>query len=150
MSLFLNILIPVLLACAVNGIIYALGWRQPDSHIQPDFAPSGIVIGMVWVALFALMGAARHYALKAPRQSARGTKHVTRLIFFCLAYPFYTAGLQDGPAGLIGIIITEAYAIYCVGILRRAAPIAAALLMPLAAWLAFAFVIVIAVFSLNS
>jgi tryptophan-rich sensory protein len=146
MPLFLNILIPVALAGAVNALIYALGWTQPDTHLQPDFAPPGWVIGLVWVALFALMGAARYYAGKT---GARGAKHITRLIFLCLAYPFYTAGLQDGPAGLIGIVLTEGYTLYCAATLRRPAPIAAALLIPLVLWLAFAFVLVIAVFRLN-
>jgi hypothetical protein len=84
-----NIVIPVILALATNGLIFALGWQQPDRDIQPAFAPPGYVIGIVWTVLFALMGCARGLA---SRQGDRRTvRLLTILIGLCLAYPFYRA-----------------------------------------------------------
>jgi tryptophan-rich sensory protein len=141
--LLLNILIPVVLALATNGLIFALGWTQPDHDLQPRWAPPGYVVGMVWTILFALMGAAR--AITSPERRPL----VTALIALCLAYPFYTLGFQDRQANLTGIIVTEAYTLYVTARLIRPKCKAALLLLPLIAWLCFAMALVMAVSRLN-
>jgi benzodiazapine receptor len=143
-TLLLNILIPVALAMATNGAIFAFGWTQPDHDIQPDWAPPGYVIGIVWTALFALMGAARAITIPARRPL------VTVLIVLCLAYPFYTLGFQDRQANLAGIIVTEAYTLYVTARLIRPKCKAALLLVPLILWLCFALALVMAVSRLNA
>jgi tryptophan-rich sensory protein len=142
--LLLNILIPVLLALATNGLIFALGWTQPDHDIQPGWAPPGYVVGIVWTILFALMGAAR--AITSPERRTL----VTALILLCLAYPFCTLGFQDRQMNLIGIIVTEIFAIYVAAKLIRPQCKAALLLLPLILWLCFAMALVMAVSRLNN
>ncbi len=142
-----NIVIPVILALATNGLIFALGWQQPDRDIQPAFAPPGYVIGIVWTVLFALMGCARGLA---SRQGDRRTvRLLTILIGLCLAYPFYTLGLQDNLVGLVGIVLTGAFCLYVIVSAWARTRAAALLLLPLAGWFCFAGVLVLAVLRLN-
>ena len=141
-SLATDIALPVVLALATNGLIFALGWRQPDHDIQPGSAPPGYVIGIVWTVLFALMGAARYHAT--------AKRMVTALIALCLAYPFYTLGLQDRMIGLAGIAVTGTLAIYIVLYQWQRARRAALLLLPLVAWLTFAAMLILSVERLNS
>ena len=147
-SPFANILTPVLLALATNGLIFALGWTQPDHDVQPGWAPPGYVIGIVWTVLFACMGAARWQAVSA--QDAGGARLMTGLIVLCLAYPFYTAGLQDRMAGLAGISVT--FIVAALGSLRLwgSSRPAALLLLPLLGWLIFAAVLIVEVQRLNT
>lgn len=141
--LLLNILVPVALALTTNGLIFALGWTQPDHDFQPSWAPPGYVIGIVWTVLFALTGAARAIATHQHRRL------VTALILLCLAYPFYTLGFQDRQANFVGIILTEAYTLYVTSRLIRSSYKAALLLVPLILWLGYAMALVIAVGRLN-
>ncbi len=137
-----NIAIPVVLALATNGLIFALGWRQPAHDIQPGLAPPGYVIGIVWTVLFALMGAARHHSTAG--------RMITALIALCLAYPFYTLGLQDRLAGLMGIAVTGTFAIYIALYEWKRARLASLLLIPLIAWLTFAALLILCVAKLNA
>ena len=146
-SLAFQVAIPVGLALATNGLIFALGWNQPDHDIQPSWAPPGYVIGIVWTLLFACMGVARWCTKQA--RNTKGARLISFLIALCLAYPFYTAGLQDRIAGLAGIAVTLAFTAYIVVHLRRVFPPASLFLMPLLLWLCFAGVLVIEVNRLN-
>ena len=112
------------------------------------FAPPGYVIGIVWVALFGLMGAARSEALKTSLRG--GAAHHAADLPLPRLPVLYRRAAGRPPPGLSASVLTEAYTVYCAITLRRAAPKAAALLVPLILWLAFAFVLVIAVFRLNS
>ena len=142
-----HILIPVVLALATNGLIFALGWRQPDHDRQPAFAPPGFVIGIVWTFLFALIGLARGLAVR------HGTRPVVRLvtilIALCLAYPFYTLGFQDRLPDVAGIVVTGVFTAYVIARARRPVPAVSLTLLPLLAWLCFAGVLVISVARLN-
>jgi tryptophan-rich sensory protein len=146
--MLLQIALPVFLALATNGLIFGLGWVQPDRDIQPVWAPPGYVVGMVWVLLFGCMGLGHWFALQ--RQDIKGARLLTGLILLCLAYPFYTAGLQDRMAGLIGIMVTLAYSAALAWRFRRLACRAGLTLLPLIAWLCFAAALILKVDALNS
>jgi tryptophan-rich sensory protein len=80
-----NVLIPVILAVAINGIV-ALGFQNQDSRDQAaeeKYLPPGPVIGVVWVVLLALLGLARARARWAPLASWA----IIATIAYCLAYP---------------------------------------------------------------
>ena len=138
-----NIVVPIVLALATNGLIFTLGWTKPDHDIQPSWAPPGYIIGGVWTVLFGMMGAARAYTPHKDRYL------LTTLIVLCLLYPFYTLGLQDRMAGMIGIIITIFVALCITVYLKGIAPNAAWLLVPLIYWLCFALALVATVSRLN-
>jgi tryptophan-rich sensory protein len=140
--------VPVILALALNGVIFALGWTQPDHDRQPSFAPPGYAIGIVWTILFACMGAARYYAVAAGDR--RDAALIVILIALCLAYPFYTAGLQDHLAGLIGLSVTEVLALTTLLHAWKPARWAAYLILPLIVWLWFASLLILATSRLNA
>jgi tryptophan-rich sensory protein len=144
----LNVAAPVALALATNGLIFTLGWNAPDHDRQPWFAPPGYVVGMVWTVLFGCMGAARWRAVEAGDRRDRILIDV--LIVLCLAYPFYTAGLQDRMAGLAGIVVTGLLALVIVLHAWRPARGAALLLLPLLGWLWFAGILILSINRLNA
>ncbi len=146
-ALTLSIAVPVLAALATNGLIFAAGWTQPDRDIQPRWAPPGYVVGIVWTILFGFMGTARWYALKSGDRT--GARLVVLLILLCLAYPFYTAGLQDRMAGLAGILVTFLFTAAIAFRARRRGCKAGLMLLPLLAWLCFATALILKVNALN-
>jgi tryptophan-rich sensory protein len=92
------------------------------------------------------MGASRWQIARADPAKA---SWLSVLIAACLAYPFYTLGLQDRSVGLGGIVATFIFAAITALRVRKSSPKAALLLLPLLAWLCFAFVLVITVLRLN-
>ncbi|HEX2858781.1 MAG TPA: tryptophan-rich sensory protein [Alphaproteobacteria bacterium] len=130
----------------VNGIIFGLGWNaKNDDLLQPWFAPPGAFIGTVWVALFALMGASYAHLQHLPKQRCA----VMGLAVLCLAYPFYTMGLQASVTGQVGTLITLVATAGLMGWVYRKDRAAALLLAPLGCWLVFASFLTASVLRLN-
>ena len=136
------------LAIATNALIFHLGWRQPEGHNQPPWAPPGFVIGIVWTVLFGCMGAARCTAFRSG--DVKGKRLIEILILLCLAYPFYTAGFQDGVTGLAGTLVTFAYTAFVAWRARKRSCRSGVLLLPLLAWLVFAAALILEVQRLNA
>ena len=135
----LNAAAAVLVAAAVNGLIGALGLNGPDESLrEPAFAPPGWFIGGMWVALFALMGAARWAAVRDGDR--RGGWWIVGLLAICVAYPFYTSGFDLVPS-MTGNVVTLVAAVALALRLRRTSRTAALLIAPTAAWVAFACVL---------
>jgi len=128
------------IAAVTNGALAWLGLNAPVEH-WPGFAPRGPVIGIVWIVLFAGMGAAYWHAHSRPA--------VAGLIALCLAYPFYTHAFHNHLAELIGNLVTFAYAAWLAARLRTESATAAWLVGTVAAWIAVATALVIALVQLN-
>jgi tryptophan-rich sensory protein len=132
------------------GILAALHLNAPVPARWPSFAPPGPAIGAIWIVLFAAMGAARYLAATSGRPTARADAWaVVGLLAICLAYPLYTHLISGHATELVGNAISFAYALWLVARLRGPAPIGAALVVLVAAWIAFATVLVIALIRLN-
>lgn len=124
------------IAALTNGLLAALGLNRPRTGAWPAFAPPGPIIGIVWIALFAGMGAA--YAL-VPQKRA-----VAALIVLCLAYPFYTHVAGTHLSELAGNVVTFVYAVWLMLTLRARSTAATLLVAAVAAWIAFATALVVA------
>jgi tryptophan-rich sensory protein len=145
-----NIAVVVLIAGATDAALRALGWNQPRGEIWPDFAPRGGTIGLIWVVLFACMGAARR--LVAGSSSPRSSLHaklIVILIASCLAYPFYTHFIHGHLTELIGNAVSFTIATFAAIRSWGDSRIAALLIGLVAAWIVFATVLVFALVRLN-
>lgn len=134
-----------------NAALAAFGLNRRDAEIWPSFAPPGHSIGIIWIALFALMGASRWLVVRGHGSaSVADARWVTTLIALCLAYPFYTHFIGGHAIELIGNVVTFAVAATLAIRLRaRAQTLAAAFVGVVAAWVAFATVLVFALVKLN-
>jgi len=139
--LVVTILVTVAVAAITNGALAAFGLNRPNNQLWPSFAPPGATIGLVWIVLFAGMGAA--LALTAQKRAVAG------LIALCLAYPFYTHVLGGHLTELIGNVVTFGYAGWLIVRLRLDSPLGAFFIACVAAWIAFATVLVFALARLN-
>ena len=100
-----SIIVTVAIAAVTNGALAAFGLNRPSNQIWPSFAPPGPAIGVIWIVLFAGMGAA--FWLAPTRRRA-----IAGLIVLCLAYPFYTHMIGGHLTEFVGNIVTFAYAIW--------------------------------------
>jgi tryptophan-rich sensory protein len=122
---------PVLL----NGAIFALGWGRsggPQAGLPPGWA-----VGLIWVVLFAAMGAARWLLVRDGADGLR-VDWVSVVAFLCLLYPLYTRGFSDLVAGLVGNVVTLVFAVPVAVFAWRRVRGAGACLLPLCAWLGYA------------
>jgi tryptophan-rich sensory protein len=149
-TLLTNIGVTLAIAIAANGIFAVAGLNHPDNERWPAFAPQGHWIGLIWVVLFAGMGAARWYAISARSRHTRGdTQAIGLLIALCLAYPLYTHVVGGHAVELAGNAITLVYSVWLALRLRARSGIASLLIGAVAAWVAFATVLVFALVQLN-
>jgi tryptophan-rich sensory protein len=148
--LLASIAVTVVVAGLFFGILSALHLNAPVPARWPSFAPPGPAIGAIWIVLFAAMGAARYLAATSGRTSARTDSWaVVGLLALCLAYPLYTHLISGHATELVGNTISFIYALWLVARLRGPSPVAAAFIGVVAAWIAFATVLVFALIQLN-
>lgn len=142
-GLFVNSGLAVGTAALGNAVIALFHWDRSASEPQPSFAPPGSVVGIVWLFLFAAMGAARWLTVRSgSSERKRHAGLIVLLILFCFAYPFYTAGLRQG-LGLVGNLATIAFATYTAWTVRHSSPEAAVFVSPVMVWVSFATAIII-------
>jgi tryptophan-rich sensory protein len=132
-----------------NGLLAAFGLNRAGTEKWPSFAPPGPAIGAVWVVLFAGMGATRWLARSGREAGSGDSRAVDILIALCLAYPFYTHAFGGHVTELAGNLITFGFAGWLVTRLLRRSIVAAAFVALVAAWIAFATVLVFALAGLN-
>jgi translocator protein len=144
-SLFLNIVLFIGLASAMNGLIFGLGWDAPSlSQSKAWFDPPEYVFGLVWTVLFGLMATARWILNDASIESSRQAQRwVTGLIGFCLLHPLYTLAFHSSISVLIGNLATMALASFVIVKVWPISQVASALISPVALWLAIATVIIL-------
>jgi tryptophan-rich sensory protein len=105
----IHVLVPVLLACALNAYIYMKGWNTADSKetaAKNPLLPPGYVIAIVWIVILALLGYA-HF-LTYPKYSSWV---IVLAIAYCLLYPFLTLGMKSKLAIFNGIALLFAIAV---------------------------------------
>jgi tryptophan-rich sensory protein len=120
----------------LNALIFGLGW-EATSVRAPNFVPPPVVIGLVWVVLFAFMALARW---ELNRAFVADIDKVGLIVLFalCAAYPFYTVGLKSdfvGEGGNVALLLLTGW---LAARYARRAPRATAWLVPLFVWLGFA------------
>ena len=100
-SIFVHVLVPVLLAVAINALIFAqrlnahppLMTERPSSYSA--LLPPGWAIGVIWVFVLACLGAAHHQACtRGSGALGPAAVAIVLTIAYCLAYPFLTSLLQ--------------------------------------------------------
>jgi len=137
-GLVANVGVALTIVVILNALIFGLGWQATSVH-APSFVPPPVVIGCVWIVLFAFMAFARWELNRAA--ALRIDKAALALLFFgCATYPLYTAGLKSELVGEAGNVALLVLAGQLALRYARRVPRAAAWLVPLILWLSFASV----------
>lgn len=131
LALFLNILIPILLAGIVNFIIYQQKWNINNSTERNKLLPPGYVIAIVWVIILGLLGAVNF--LVSP---SIATVFVIATIIYCISYPFLTAGLKKTNMYIFNVVALLLSYIAALTVLY-VRPFACILMVPLLLWTSY-------------
>jgi tryptophan-rich sensory protein len=140
-------------ALALNAWIFtgpAIVWSR--SLENPSWAPSGAVIGVVWMVQFTLLAVS---AFLVDRMGDPTRKDPARLAvvawwLICLAWPVAYFVFESLFGGVILTVAALAMGIPALWLTGRAGRPAALVLAPLQAWLVFALVLIITVWRMNA
>ena len=140
---WLNVGLAVAAGLIVNGLALWLS-RSMTSDSAPWFALPAWIGALVWLCLFALLGASR-WMLNSYTIIGVATARtmVTLLIVCCLLWPFYSLPVVDLRVALFGNIATIALAVASTVVVRRRSVEAGSLIMPLVVWLSFSMLVVL-------
>ena len=131
---------PVLATAVLGGRFTAMGigpWY--DGLAKPSWTPPGSVIGAVWTVLYVLIALAS--ALVWSRAAAAPRAYAAVLLVNLVLNAFWCwlfFGLRRPDLGLVEIIALWATCVALVLLAARISAGAAAMLVPYAAWVAFA------------
>ena len=141
-ALAANVAVLLTATIAINGFLFAVGWATPGRHMP--MIPPGAVVGLIWTVLLGLMGAARWVYVQ--RSGDHGWRSWTPYMLgaLCIAYPFYTGGLQRNAAALWGTVVTLIAALIVMLVLRRRDARSPWLLVPTAVWGGYVLSVMIA------
>lgn len=96
----LHILVPILLALAMNALIYIKGWnRTPQQIKSARLLPPGYVIAIVWTVILGVLGYVHYKLYPHPAHWV-----VVATIGYCISYPVLTSGLKDDRAPLLNTV----------------------------------------------
>ena len=139
----LNILLALAAGLTANGLGLWLG-RDMASDSAPWFSLPGWLNALVWLCLFALVGASR-WMLNSYTIIGVSTARtmVALLVLCCLLWPFYSLPTVGLRIALLGNAATILLAIATIAVVRQRSAEAASLLMPLVVWLAYSILIVV-------
>jgi tryptophan-rich sensory protein len=145
-GLLANVVVLVGLSALGNGIVNLFGWDSSQNPApKPSFAPPDYVVGLVWVLLFAVLGAARWLLVGSGSTAAKPERRlILGLAIFCFLYPFYTLAFDSALAGLFGNLATILLAGYVTYRVRKHSAMAAAGVFLVVMWTCFATAIIIA------
>ena len=102
-NLYLNILIPILLAIIVNGIVYMFGFNK-NSEKNNILLPPGYIIGVIWIVIFGMLGYVHYLIYKLTNKVTFLSTLIIIFIIFCSIYPFLTNGLNEKKSVLLNTI----------------------------------------------
>lgn len=150
--LALYLLIFVGAALALNAWIFsgpAIQWSRTLDN--PGWAPSGGLIGAVWVGLFTLMAIA---AWSIDRYGDDRHKDIARLAVIaqylvCMGWTWGYFGLQNVANGFYVTVAALVLSLPVTALAFRASRIAGVLMLPLVGWLIFALVLSWSTWRLN-
>jgi translocator protein len=119
---------------------------------KPGFTPPNWVFGPVWTVLYAVMAFAAWRILSAPttghgRGAALAAFWVQLALNAAWSFAFFAA--RSPLAGLVAIGALLAAIVTTIGLFRRIDGLAAWLLVPYAAWVAYAAALNLAIWRLN-
>ena len=116
-AFILNITAAISVALCANIIFFLLAPNlsfgddsnaEASSYYIPDW-----LVGTVWVALFAGLGAARWMAFVSPSSSGQAvSRQLVFLTLLCAVYPIYTGLLPSFAVALSGNVVTALAATY--------------------------------------
>ncbi len=139
-------------ATALNAaIVFSDAAEWTESLRKPDFALSGLQIGLVWEFLFACMAGAFWLIRRTPPHPDRraASTAMTALILCVLAFPFYALLPQSLLNSFVGTMASAFIAWIVVGVVFVNKKVAGLLLLPVAGWLSFYAVVAFHVQRLN-
>ena len=142
-ALAANVGVLIAVTIAVNGFLFAIGWARPSGHQMP-MIPPGALVGLIWTVLLGLMGAARWSYVRGSGDTGWRSWTPYMLGALCIAYPFYTSGLQRNGAAFWGTVVTLIAAVAVMFALRRGDRLAPWLLVPTAVWGGYVLSVMIA------
>lgn len=127
-------------AAAIGGRFTAMGlgpWY--DGLAKPSWTPSGRVIGAVWTTLYVLivMASALVWSRSPEAPGAYAALLLGNLVLNA-AWCWLFFGIRRPDLGLAEIAVLELTCVALVALAARVSPAAAAMLVPYAAWVAFA------------
>lgn len=142
-ALAMNVAVLILATVAINGFLFAIGWARPSGRQMP-MIPPGAVVGLIWTVLLGLMGASRWVYVRGSGDSGWRSWTPFALAALCIAYPFYTSGLQRNAAAFWGTVVTLIVAVLVMLVLRGREPRAPWLIVPTAFWGGYVLSVMIA------
>lgn len=118
---------------------------------KPSFNPPNWVFGPVWTTLYVMMGiAAWRVWRSADRDTARGPLALFALqLAVNLGWSIAFFGLRDPGLAVVVILVLDLLVLATALMFRRIDGLAALLLVPYLAWIAFATILNVAVWRLN-
>lgn len=118
---------------------------------KPSFNPPNWVFGPVWTTLYVMMGiAAWRVWRSADRDTARGPLALFALqLAVNLGWSIAFFGLRDPGLAVVVILVLDLLVLAMALMFRRIDGLAALLLVPYLAWIAFATILNVAVWRLN-
>ncbi|MFM9936155.1 MAG: tryptophan-rich sensory protein [Novosphingobium sp.] len=145
-GLFANVAVLLTATIAINGFLFAVGWATPNGNgsRQMPMIPPGAIVGLIWTVLLGLMGAARWVYVKQSGDHGWRSWAPYMLGALCIAYPFYTGGLQRNQAAFWGTVLTLIAAVAVMLVLRRRDTRSPWLLVPTAFWGGYVLSVMIA------
>lgn len=140
------VLVPgVLLLGILSGRLAGSGADNPwlADLAKPPLYPDPTVFGLVWIALYILMGLSLAMVAAARGARWRTAALVAFAVQFalCLAWPAVFFGAHRILAALVLIVVLDVAAIAAILLVRLVRPVAALLLLPYLGWLLFATVL---------
>ncbi|WP_292928647.1 TspO/MBR family protein [Novosphingobium sp. PASSN1] len=142
-ALAMNVTVLIVATIAINGFLFAIGWARPSGRQMP-MIPPGAVVGLIWTVLLGLMGAARWVYVRGNGDAGWRSWTPFALAALCIAYPFYTSGLQRNDAAFWGTVVTLIVAVAVMLVLRGREPRAPWLIVPTAFWGGYVLSVMIA------
>lgn len=136
-GLLFQIVVTLLVVCAVNALIFAVNRPSMGAQDTP-LLPPGYVIGAVWTGLFVCMAIARWILLGPKSRSWSLIDPISILAISSIIYPFYTGFLNNLYLGITGNIVTFGISVWAVWQVASRSRLAAALILPVSIWLAYA------------
>ena len=122
----------------LNGIIFGFGVdRNADALTQVSWAPPGLAVGAIWVALFSLYAVSYWLLLQRGERGRNAALWVLAIAAWDLAYPFLTNGFDLRQGAWLNVA-TVVFTILVLWRVWRDSRIAFGCLLPSLVWVCFA------------
>jgi tryptophan-rich sensory protein len=148
-----SVFVPILFAifaivCNALIAISGVSVSNPTGAVPQGWAWVNMVVGYVWVVLFAVQGCSWNLVRASTDSQLRDrASYVVALAVICLFYPF-TFGLT-AYTGLLGNVLIAAFAVWVMRRIFSASKLATVFLAPTVIWLGLASVYLTMVIQLN-